>query len=77
MELVRPVPKHLASYIAALQQGWSPDTTRGAEAAREALEKIEKELADENTLHLVNFIRRSKRGICRGRGTEDSGTPDD
>lgn len=43
----------------------------------EALEKIEKELADENTLHLVNFIRRSKRGICRGRGTEDSGTPDD
>ena len=41
MELVRPEPNHLASYVAALQRGWSPDTTRGAEAAREALEKIE------------------------------------
>ena len=41
MELVRPIPEHLASYIAALQQGWSPDTTRGADAAREALDKIE------------------------------------
>jgi len=41
MQLVLPTPKHLASYVAALQQGWSPDTTRGVEAAREALEKIE------------------------------------
>jgi UDP-N-acetylglucosamine acyltransferase len=31
----------------------------------DALAKIENELADENTLHLVAFIRRSKRGICR------------
>jgi UDP-N-acetylglucosamine acyltransferase len=31
----------------------------------DALEKIEVELADENTLHLVQFIRRSQRGICR------------
>lgn len=31
----------------------------------EALVKIETELADENTLHLVRFIRASKRGICR------------
>jgi UDP-N-acetylglucosamine acyltransferase len=31
----------------------------------DALAKIESELADENTLHLVNFIRRSDRGICR------------
>jgi UDP-N-acetylglucosamine acyltransferase len=30
-----------------------------------ALTKIEQELADENTLHLVSFIRRSERGICR------------
>lgn len=30
-----------------------------------ALEKIEQELADPNTLHLVNFIRRCRRGICR------------
>jgi UDP-N-acetylglucosamine acyltransferase len=29
-----------------------------------ALEKIEAD-ADENTLHLVRFIRASKRGICR------------
>ena len=41
MELVRPTPEHLASYIAALQQGWSPDSTRGADAALEALAKIE------------------------------------
>ena len=31
----------------------------------EALAKIESELADENTLHLVRFVRGSKRGICR------------
>ena len=30
-----------------------------------ALGKIESELADENTLHLVKFIRNSQRGICR------------
>ncbi len=31
----------------------------------EALAKIESELADENTLHLVRFVRSSRRGICR------------
>ena len=31
----------------------------------EALEKIETDLADENTLHLVRFVRSSERGICR------------
>jgi UDP-N-acetylglucosamine acyltransferase len=31
----------------------------------EALAKIESELADENTLHLVRFIRASKRGCAR------------
>lgn len=31
----------------------------------EALTKIESELASAETLHLVNFIRRSERGICR------------
>jgi UDP-N-acetylglucosamine acyltransferase len=30
-----------------------------------ALSRIENELPDENTLHLVDFIRRSQRGICR------------
>jgi len=32
----------------------------------EALAKIETEIPDDNTLHLVRFIRGSKRGICRG-----------
>jgi UDP-N-acetylglucosamine acyltransferase len=31
----------------------------------DALVKIETEIPDENTLHLVRFIRGSKRGICR------------
>jgi UDP-N-acetylglucosamine acyltransferase len=31
----------------------------------DALAKIEREFPDENTLHLVRFIRRSDRGICR------------
>jgi UDP-N-acetylglucosamine acyltransferase len=31
----------------------------------EALSKIESELASPETLHLVSFIRRSERGICR------------
>jgi UDP-N-acetylglucosamine acyltransferase len=31
----------------------------------EALQKIESELPDENTLHLVKFVRASHRGICR------------
>jgi len=31
----------------------------------EALRRIETEVADENTLHLVSFIRASKRGIAR------------
>ncbi|MBV9678978.1 MAG: acyl-ACP--UDP-N-acetylglucosamine O-acyltransferase [Acidobacteriaceae bacterium] len=32
-----------------------------------ALSKIERELPNEHTRHLVDFIRRSKRGICRER----------
>ena len=31
----------------------------------EALTRIESELEDENTLHLVRFVRSSQRGICR------------
>jgi predicted acetyltransferase len=40
MQLIRPTPAHLPGYIAALERSWSPDTTRGPEAAVEALEKI-------------------------------------
>jgi predicted acetyltransferase len=37
--LVWPSLEHLASYVAALERGWSPDTLRD-EAAREELERI-------------------------------------
>ena len=40
MRLVWPSREHLASYVAALERGWSPDNIRGAEAAREQLEAI-------------------------------------
>ena len=40
MLLVRPGPEHLASYIAALERGWSPDNERGVEAAHEELARI-------------------------------------
>lgn len=38
---------------------------RSALRLEDALARIESELADENTLHLVRFVRRSERGICR------------
>lgn len=34
----------------------------------DALAKIESELPGEHTRHLVDFVRRSKRGICREKG---------
>lgn len=40
MRLVRPSRQYLASYVAALEQGWLPDNVRGAEAAREELQLI-------------------------------------
>src|SRR5688572_16371834 len=40
MKLVSPSPKHLPSYIAALERGWSPDNIRGAVAAQEELARI-------------------------------------
>jgi UDP-N-acetylglucosamine acyltransferase len=33
----------------------------------DALGRIEAEVPDENTLHLIAFVRRSQRGICRER----------
>ena len=41
IQLVRPAHQYLASYVAALARGWSPDNVRGAIAAREELAKIE------------------------------------
>ena len=39
MQLVRPGPEHVASYVAALERGWSADNERGIEAAREELSR--------------------------------------
>ena len=41
MQLVRPTKVHLASYVAALERGWSADNERGIVAAQEELAKIE------------------------------------
>jgi predicted acetyltransferase len=41
MQLVRPAKVHLASYVAALERGWSADNVRGVVAAQEELAKIE------------------------------------
>ena len=40
MQLVRPEALHLASYVAALERGWSADNVRGAVAAQEELGRI-------------------------------------
>ena len=45
MQLVRPAAEHVPSYIAALAQGWSADTTRGPEAAAEELERLRADTA--------------------------------
>ena len=45
MQLVRPGPEHLTSYVAALERGWSADNERGVEAAREELSRIQADAA--------------------------------
>ena len=40
MRLVTPKPEHLASYLAALTNGWSTDSARGQQAADEELQRI-------------------------------------
>src|SRR5439155_25878506 len=45
MQLVRPGPEHLSSYVAALERGWSPDNERGIEAARDELSRIRADAA--------------------------------
>jgi predicted acetyltransferase len=40
MQLVWPSREYLASYVAALERGWSPDNIRGGVAAQEELERI-------------------------------------
>lgn len=43
VQLVRPEKKYLASYISALQTGWTPDNVRGPESAAEFLAAIERD----------------------------------
>jgi predicted acetyltransferase len=43
MELVRPALRHLASYQAALERGWSPDNIRREAATRDELAEIAKD----------------------------------
>ena len=45
MQLVRPTVDRLPGYVAALSRGWSPDNVRGAAAALEELEEIERDPA--------------------------------
>jgi predicted acetyltransferase len=40
VRLVRPAQEHLASYVEALERGWSADNVRGSVAAQEELERI-------------------------------------
>lgn len=43
MKIVRPAGEHLPTFIAALEKGWSPDSTRGADAAKETLDNVLKD----------------------------------
>jgi len=43
MKLVRPSHEHLAGYVDALERGWSADNIRGAVAAREELDWIQRD----------------------------------
>lgn len=71
-------PKGL-NVVGLKRAGFSPEETRRLKAAyrllyrtglklENALQRIESELPSPETRHLVDFIRRSKRGICRDRG---------
>lgn len=57
-----------ATEIANLKKAYRILFRSGLKLA-DALEKIERETPDQNTLHLVAFIRASKRGICRERSS--------
>ena len=58
LRLVRPRAEHLASFVAALETGWSPDSTRGADAAREELERVR----HDPTLYLERMVDRTAAG---------------
>jgi predicted acetyltransferase len=57
MELVWPAQPYLASYVDALEHGWSPDNVR-PEAGREELERIR----EDSTLFLEQQVDREAAG---------------
>lgn len=57
IELVWPAQAYLASYVDALERGWSPDNLR-AEAGREELARIR----EDPTLFLAEQVDREARG---------------
>ncbi len=58
MRLVWPAQEHLASYVAALERGWSPDNVRGEVAAREELKRI----AADSAAFLAGLVDREATG---------------
>jgi len=58
VQFVWPSSEHLSSYVGALERGWSADSTRGEQAAREELARIE---ADP-TAFIEGLVDREARG---------------
>lgn len=58
LELVWPSEEHLASYVAALQKGWSADNVRGKAAADEELESI----AEDRSAFLQSLVDKEAQG---------------
>ena len=58
MELVWPAERYLASYIAALEQGWSGDNVRGQAATQEELAEIARDPA----AFLAGLVDRQAKG---------------
>jgi predicted acetyltransferase len=58
MTLVWPAREHLASYVAALERGWSPDTVRGHLAVEEEL----RDIAADADAFLASMVDREAAG---------------
>jgi predicted acetyltransferase len=58
MELVWPAEPYLASYVSALERGWSGDNIRGEAATREELEEISRDPA----VFLAGLVDREAKG---------------
>ncbi|BCU77208.1 GNAT family N-acetyltransferase [Luteolibacter sp. LG18] len=58
MKLVWPSSDHLPGHLNALERGWSPDTVRGEEAAREIRDKIAANAAG----YLASLVDREAKG---------------